>query len=84
MHLPGCGRVWGPILPVRIAGLSLSKEPSCIFPPIPRPCTSRCAPDPRKMADAPRDYIEVVVGVETEIDRLVGKFKLSQHKEVGD
>ena len=36
------------------------------------------------MADAPRDYIEVVVGVETEIDRLVGKFKLSQHKEVGD
>lgn len=36
------------------------------------------------MADAPRDYIEVVVGVETEIDRLVSKFKLSQHKEVGD
>lgn len=40
------------------------------------------------MADAPRDYLEamvqVVVGVETGIDRLVGKFKLSQHKEVGD
>lgn len=37
------------------------------------------------MADAPRDYIEVVVGVETGIDRLVGKSKLSQNnKEVGD
>ncbi|MNJ43352.1 hypothetical protein D3C77_383550 [compost metagenome] len=40
------------------------------------------------MADAARDYIEAmvqaVVGVETGIDRLVGKFKPSQHKEVGD
>ncbi|MNF52995.1 hypothetical protein D3C76_492270 [compost metagenome] len=40
------------------------------------------------MADAPRDYLEAmvqaVVGVETGIDPLVGKFKPSQHKEVGD
>lgn len=41
------------------------------------------------MVDAPRDYIEAmvqaVVGVETGIDRLVGKSKLSQNnKEVGD
>lgn len=43
---------------------------------------------PWKMADAPRDYIEAmvqaVVGLEIEIDRLVGKFKLSQNKEAGD
>jgi transcriptional regulator len=40
------------------------------------------------MADAPRDYIEAmvqaVVGIEIEIDRLVGKFKLSQNKEKED
>lgn len=43
---------------------------------------------PWKMADAPRDYVEAmvaaVVGIEIEIDRLVGKFKLSQNKEEGD
>ncbi|MGL6233340.1 FMN-binding negative transcriptional regulator [Aeromonas rivipollensis] len=45
-------------------------------------------PAPWKMADAPRDYIEAmvqaVVGIEIEIDQLVGKFKLSQNKEEGD
>ena len=45
-------------------------------------------PTPWKMADAPRDYIEAmvaaVVGIEIEIDRLVGKFKLSQNKEEAD
>ncbi|MGY3869344.1 FMN-binding negative transcriptional regulator [Aeromonas crassostreae] len=45
-------------------------------------------PRPWKMADAPRDYVEAmvaaVVGIEIEIDRLVGKFKLSQNKEEGD
>ena len=45
-------------------------------------------PAPWKMADAPRDYIEAmvqaVVGIEIEIDRLVGKFKLSQNKEKED
>lgn len=48
------------------------------------------AAEPRlwKMADAPRDYLEAmvvaVVGIEIEIDRLVGKFKLSQNKEAAD
>ena len=45
-------------------------------------------PRPWKMADAPRDYLEAmvaaVVGIEIEIDRLVGKFKLSQNKEAAD
>ncbi|MDX7922559.1 FMN-binding negative transcriptional regulator [Aeromonas media] len=45
-------------------------------------------PAPWKMADAPRDYIEAmvqaVVGIEIEIDRLVGKFKLSQNKEAAE
>ncbi|MCK2082609.1 FMN-binding negative transcriptional regulator [Aeromonas sp. 3925] len=45
-------------------------------------------PAPWKMADAPRDYLEAmvqaVVGIEIEIDRLVGKFKLSQNKEKAD
>ena len=45
-------------------------------------------PVPWKMADAPRDYVEAmvaaVVGIEIEIDRLVGKLKLSQNKEEGD
>ena len=45
-------------------------------------------PAPWKMADAPRDYLEAmvaaVVGIEIEIDRLVGKFKLSQNKEEAD
>ncbi|MCH7370239.1 FMN-binding negative transcriptional regulator [Aeromonas sp. MR16] len=43
---------------------------------------------PWKMADAPRDYLEAmvaaVVGIEVEITRLVGKFKLSQNKEGED
>ncbi|MFM5856330.1 FMN-binding negative transcriptional regulator [Aeromonas rivipollensis] len=45
-------------------------------------------PAPWEMADAPRDYIEAmvqaVVGIEIEIDRLVGKFKLSQNKEAAE
>ncbi|QXW30237.1 FMN-binding negative transcriptional regulator [Aeromonas sanarellii] len=45
-------------------------------------------PRPWKMADVPRDYLEAmvaaVVGIEIEIDRLVGKFKLSQNKEAAD
>ncbi|MGL6517009.1 FMN-binding negative transcriptional regulator [Aeromonas caviae] len=45
-------------------------------------------PTPWKMADAPRDYLEAmvaaVVGIEIEIDRLVGKFKLGQNKEAAD
>ncbi|MGS3141117.1 FMN-binding negative transcriptional regulator [Aeromonas sanarellii] len=52
-------------------------------------CTQEAAePRPWKMADAPRDYLEAmvaaVVGIEIEIDRLVGKFKLSQNKEAAD
>ncbi|MBF8448178.1 FMN-binding negative transcriptional regulator [Aeromonas dhakensis] len=43
---------------------------------------------PWKMADAPRDYLEAmmqaVVGIEIEITRLVGKFKLGQNKEAAD
>ena len=45
-------------------------------------------PAPWKMADAPRDYLETmvqaVVGIEIEIERLVGKFKLGQNKEAAD
>jgi transcriptional regulator len=45
-------------------------------------------PRPWKMTDGPRDYIEsmlqAIVGVEIEITRLVGKFKLSQNKEARD
>jgi transcriptional regulator len=45
-------------------------------------------PVPWKMTDAPEDYIETmlkgIVGLEIEITRLVGKFKLSQNKEVRD
>ena len=43
---------------------------------------------PWKMTDAPSDFIntmlQAIVGIEIEITRLVGKFKLSQNKEVGD
>src|SRR5690606_32902510 len=43
---------------------------------------------PWKTADAPRDYLEsmvqAVVGIEIEIERLVGKFKLGQNKEAAD
>lgn len=45
-------------------------------------------PEPWKMTDAPKDYIasmlKAIVGVEIEITRLVGKFKLSQNKEARD
>ena len=45
-------------------------------------------PTPWKMADAPREYMEAmvqaVVGIEIEIERLVGKFKLGQNKGEAD
>ncbi|MEM5368497.1 FMN-binding negative transcriptional regulator [Paraburkholderia azotifigens] len=45
-------------------------------------------PQPWKMADAPKDYIDTllksIVGLEIEITRLVGKSKLSQNKEARD
>lgn len=44
--------------------------------------------NPWKMSDSPRDFIEMmvknIVGIEIEVTRLVGKFKLSQNKEVPD
>lgn len=43
---------------------------------------------PWKMGDAPQDYIDsmlkAIVGIEIDITRLVGKFKLSQNREVRD
>lgn len=45
-------------------------------------------PQPWKMADAPRDYIEqmlrMIVGIEIGITRLVGKRKLSQNRDARD
>lgn len=45
-------------------------------------------PVPWKMGDSPKDFIDMmvkaVVGIEIEIDRLVGKAKLSQNKEQRD
>lgn len=45
-------------------------------------------PVPWKMADAPSDYIDAmlkaIVGIEIEITRLEGKFKLSQNRESRD
>jgi transcriptional regulator len=45
-------------------------------------------PQPWKMADAPREYIEqmlrMVVGVEIEVTRLCGKRKLSQNRDARD
>jgi len=45
-------------------------------------------PQPWKMGDAPPDYINTmlksIVGLEVDITRLVGKFKLSQNREVRD
>lgn len=45
-------------------------------------------PMPWKMGDAPRDYIDAmlkaIVGIEVEITRMVGKFKLGQNREVRD
>ncbi len=43
---------------------------------------------PWKMGDAPADYIDAmlaaIVGIEIDINRLVGKFKLSQNRESRD
>lgn len=45
-------------------------------------------PVPWKMTDAPADYLDAmlkaIVGVEIEITRIIGKFKLSQNKEPRD
>jgi transcriptional regulator len=45
-------------------------------------------PVPWKMTDAPKDYIDTmlkaIVGIEIEITRLDGKFKLSQNRELRD
>lgn len=45
-------------------------------------------PSPWKMGDAPPDYIDAmlksIVGLEIAVARLVGKFKLSQNREVRD
>ena len=45
-------------------------------------------PKPWKMGDAPPDYINAmlksIVGLEVDITRLVGKFKLSQNRETRD
>ena len=45
-------------------------------------------PKPWKMGDAPPDYINAmlksIVGLEVDITRLVGKFKLSQNREARD
>ncbi|KAI9162859.1 hypothetical protein HJFPF1_04454 [Paramyrothecium foliicola] len=45
-------------------------------------------PGPWKVSDAPEKYIELlqksVIGIEIKIDRLEGKFKMSQESPVGD
>jgi transcriptional regulator len=45
-------------------------------------------PVPWQMGDAPRDYIDAmlkaIVGIEIEVTRLLGKFKLGQDEEVRD
>jgi transcriptional regulator len=45
-------------------------------------------PKPWKMTDAPADYLEkmlgAIVGIEIEVTRLVGKWKLSQNKDTAD
>lgn len=45
-------------------------------------------PVPWKMTDAPADYIDTmlkaIVGIEIDITRLIGKFKLSQNRELRD
>jgi transcriptional regulator len=45
-------------------------------------------PQPWKMADAPKDYLDqmlkAIVGLEIEITRIEGKYKLSQNKDVKD
>jgi transcriptional regulator len=46
------------------------------------------SPKPWKMSESPREFtdqmIANIVGIEVEIDRLVGKWKLSQNKEARD
>ncbi len=45
-------------------------------------------PAPWRMSDAPADFIDTlvgaIVGIEIEVTRLVGKFKLSQNKDAAD
>ncbi|RQV69639.1 FMN-binding negative transcriptional regulator [Burkholderia cenocepacia] len=45
-------------------------------------------PEPWKMTDAPADYIDTmlkaIVGMEIEVTRITGKFKLSQNRELRD
>ena len=45
-------------------------------------------PKPWKMSDSPKEFIDAmvkaIVGIEIHITRLIGKFKLSQNREVGD
>lgn len=45
-------------------------------------------PKPWKMGDAPADFLDTmlkaIVGIEVEIEQLVGKFKLSQNRDVRD
>lgn len=45
-------------------------------------------PKPWKMGDSPADYIDTmlkaIVGIQIEIDHIVGKFKLSQNRELRD
>lgn len=45
-------------------------------------------PDPWKMADAPRDYLQTmlanIVGIEIPITRLIGKMKAGQNREMVD
>lgn len=45
-------------------------------------------PKPWKMTDGPKEYIaqmiQAIIGVDIEITRLVGKFKMSQNKEERD
>ncbi len=45
-------------------------------------------PRPWRMAEAPRDYLDAmvaaIVGLEVEVTRLVGKFKLGQNREARD
>lgn len=44
--------------------------------------------NPWKMSDSPKDYLDMmvknIVGIEIEITRLTGKFKLSQNREARD
>jgi transcriptional regulator len=45
-------------------------------------------PEPWKMTDAPADYIQTmlqnIVGMEIEVTKITGKFKLSQNRELRD